>query len=172
MPSGRHPRRQPQRGFTYLLLLFGLAVAGAGFAALGEQWAVAAQRERETELRFRGAEFSRALAAWRDATPAGQPTAPEQLQDLVVDDRHRPPRHHLRRLYTDPFTGKADWDLVTDPKGRILAVSSRSRQPALRHVPALPMRPGADDKALAVGDWLFEADAPVSPPSTANKKTP
>jgi type II secretory pathway pseudopilin PulG len=163
-------RRGPQRGFTYLLLIFLLAVAGAGLAALGQQWAVAGQREREAELRFRGAELGRALALWRDATPPGQADAPQSLQELLVDTRHQPPRHHLRRLYTDPFTGRADWDLLTNPQGRIVAVASRSRQLALRRVPALPLRPGSSESAPAVGDWLFEA--PLAPPVATEKKKP
>jgi type II secretory pathway pseudopilin PulG len=159
-----------QRGFTYLLLIFLLAVAGAGLAALGQQWALAGQREREAELRFRGAEFGQALALWRDATPPGQANAPQGLQELLVDTRHQPPRHHLRRLYTDPFTGRADWDLLTNPQGRIVAVASRSRQPALRRVPVLPLRQGGSESAPAVGDWLFEA--PPASPAVREKKKP
>ncbi len=145
---------RPARGFTYLLLLFVLAITGAGLAALGERWLIVAQRERETELLFRGAQFSRALADYRDATPQGQPAAPEQLDELLVDLRATPPRHHLRRLFTDPFSGRTDWELLRDEKGRIQGLASRSRQPALRRL-ALPLKPGADPRSPTVGDWVF-----------------
>ena len=175
MPSGDIMRQSStarcQRGFTYLLLLFVMAVAGAGFAALGEQWAIAGQREREAELVFRGTQFSQALASWRDATRAGQPIAPLSLQELLVDLRSSPPRHHLRRLFTDPFTGQADWELLLDAQGRVAAVSSRSRQPALRRV-GVGLRDSADDQAPTVGDWLFTAAAPVTPDPRSQKSAP
>ncbi len=175
MPNGdtvvRSGAAQCQRGFTYLLLLFMMAVVGAGFATVGEQWAIAGQREREAELLFRGAQFSQALASWRDAARAGQPMAPLSLQDLLVDVRDSPPRHHLRRLFTDPFTGQADWDLLLDAQGRVTAVASRSRQPALRRV-AVSLRDGADDQSPAVGDWLFTAASPVAQDIRGQKGAP
>lgn len=153
-----------QRGLTYLLLLFALATAGAGLAALGEQWALAAQRDREAELVFRGGQISQALADWRDSSPAAQPAeqrAPLALQDLLVDQRSTPPRHHLRRLYTDPFTGQPNWVLMLDAQGRITGVSSSSRRPALRRV-GVVLRSDADVHRPSVGDWLFMAAAPAA----------
>lgn len=164
MRSGKQPNNSDQRGATYLLLLFVLAAAAAGLAALGEQWALAAQREREAELLFRGQQFSQALADWRDLSPPGPPgqlvqaRAPLTLQALLVDERVSPPRHLLRRLYADPFTGQPDWDLLLDAEGRIKGVASRSRRPALRRV-GVGLREGADDRRPAVGDWVFMAAA-------------
>ena len=172
MRSGELKRGYAQRGATYLLLLFVLAVAGAGMAALGEQWALAAQRERETELLFRGQQISQALADWRDLNPPGQrvePGTPMTLQALLVDERVSPPRHHLRRLYADPFTGQPDWALLLDAEGRINGVSSRSRRPAQRRV-GVVLREGADDTRPTVGDWLFMAAtraAPTAAPASA-----
>ena len=179
MPSGDMPngdvasgemRRAAQRGATYLLLLFMLAVMAAGMAAMGTQWAVAAQRERETELLFRGTQFSRALAGWRDTTPAGQPAAPLMLQDLLVDKRSTPLRHHLRRLYTDPFTAEADWELLRGADGRIVAVASRARLPALRRLHK-PLRAEANPAQPSVGDWLFEASPRTAEPARSPGKT-
>ena len=158
--------RNGERGFTYLLLLFAMAAGGVALAALGEQWVTLMQRDREAELLFRGREIAAALASWRDSTPAGQPVAPEDLQQLLTDTRTTPPRHHLRRLYTDPFTGQADWLLLRDDQGRITAVASRSRQPALAR-PRLPQRAPVSSHRPSVGDWLFEPPEAVSaePPS-------
>lgn len=185
MPSGStaaHPSacaplvlrlHRRQRGATYLLLLFMLAVMAAGMAALGTRWAVAAQREREAELLFRGTQFSRALASWRDATPAGQPAAPMQLEELLQDTRGPVPRHHLRRLFTDPFTGQADWELLRGEDGRISALASRSRQPALRRLHK-PLRAEADPARPAVGDWLFQAEAraPTAASTASSRSDP
>jgi hypothetical protein len=166
-PAARAGHGQ-ERGATYLLLLFMLAIMAAGMAAMGTQWAVAAQRERETELLFRGAEFSRALASWRDATPAGQPTSPLLLEELLEDQRGTTARHHLRRLYADPYTGAADWELLRGADGRIVAVASRARLPALRRVHK-PLRAGADPEKPSLGDWIFEATPrPADPGKTSS----
>jgi type II secretory pathway pseudopilin PulG len=167
--SWRAARRHTRRGYTYLLLLFMLALSGAAMATLGERWTSSAQRERETELLFIGAQFSQALADYREATPPGQPAAPETLHELLVDARSSPPGHPLRKLYTDPWTRQADWVLKRDAEGRIEGLSSRSRQPALRRV-TLPLQPDADPRSPRVGDWLFLAGPP--PPPKPMRETP
>ena len=193
MRSGEPRIRRQQRGATYLLLLFVLAAAGAGMAAMGEQWALVAQREREAELLFRGQQFSQALADWRDlslprpAVETGQKgqtgqtgqtvqlRSPPTLQALLVDDRVSPPRHHLRRLYADPFTGQPDWDLVLDAEGGIEGVASRSRRPALRRVglgAGARLRSGADEDRPAVGDWVFVAAAQAAAVAPAAARSP
>jgi type II secretory pathway pseudopilin PulG len=155
--------RSGERGFSYLLLLFMLAAMGAGLAAMGQQWTVAQQREQEAELLFRGREFSHALAAYRDITPAGQAAAPLTLAELLEDTRLAPPRHHLRRLYIDPFTTQPDWVLQRNAAGRILALHSRSTRPALRRLPPAALREGASAERQTVGDWLFLPAATAAP---------
>lgn len=162
MPIGeRAPRRPPRprtgRGFTYVLLLFSVALLGTGLAALGTQWQVAAQREREAELLFRGLQIRDALQRFNAATPAGTPPLPQALDELLVDGRGLEPRFHLRRLYADPFTGQADWVLLRDAAGGIVGVHSRSQRPALRRhgLPvasraAVPAEQGAAASGLAL----------------------
>lgn len=116
MPTG-------ERGFTYLALLLALAIGGAGAAALGLRWQTQAQREREAELAFRGAEIRRAIARYWAAQAPHE--LPPDLDALLADDRAQPPRHHLRRRYADPFSGRPDWTPVPDPaSGRLAGVAS------------------------------------------------
>lgn len=172
MPTGKRPaprrRCPPARGFTYLLLLFSLAIAGVVLAALGTQWQVAAQRERETELLFRATQIRDALQRFHDQTPDGQARLPRTLDELLTDTRWPEPRHHLRRLYADPFTRAADWQLLREAGGGIVGLHSRSAQPALR-LQGLPAgvqvvqanaertRVNPEDSAsvrpIQVGDW-------------------
>ena len=166
----RAPRRRPhlraERGFTYVLLLFSVALMGAGLAALGTQWQVAAQREREAELLFRGLQIRDALQRYHALTPAGARPLPLALDELLVDQRALAPRHHLRRLYADPFSGQADWALLRLADGGIVGVHSRSQRTALRRhdlpvislaaVPATPATAGTAVQGLA---W-----APPRPP--------
>jgi type II secretory pathway pseudopilin PulG len=144
--------RLRQRGFTYLWLLLVLATGGAGLAALGVRASAAVQRERETELVFRGQEIARAIAAYRAATPGQAKALPESLQLLLEDRRGPQVVHHLRRLYADPFTGEADWVLVRTEDGLIAGVHSRAAVAAFR-VADLPVpRPS---RPLLVSDRLF-----------------
>jgi len=123
-----------QRGFSYLFVLFFVAITAASLAALGQSWSIAVQREKERELEFRGNEIARAIRSYRNSGVGQQ--SPTTLQDLLEDTRSMPARHHLRRLYVDPFTGAADWELTADPAqpGRFSAVRSRSEQDLLKQV--------------------------------------
>lgn len=167
MPTGDRLKRAPPRGFTYLVLLFGLAIGGAGLAALGTQWQLAAQRERETELLFRGLQLRDALQRFHDQTPDGQRALPQSLDDLLTDVRRTEPRHHLRQLYADPFTGRADWVLLRAPDGGISGLHSSTSRPLLRRhglpdgvsapVPAVPAGSPSLAAPLATraSDWHF-----------------
>lgn len=165
MPTGeRQPRRHQsrgQRGFTYLVMLLVLALGAAGASALGTQWRAAAQREREAELLFRGRQIAQALGRYAAATPQGQPRAPERLDELLEDRRGDTPLHHLRRLYADPFTGRADWQLITDASGRVLGVRSRAPHPAWRR--DLPAEVKVARQPSAVADWHFMTEAGPDP---------
>jgi type II secretory pathway pseudopilin PulG len=142
MPTG-------ERGFTYLGLLMALALGGAGLAALGTQWSVGAEREREAELLFRGAEVQRAVGRyWGARTPH---ELPPSMDALLVDRRSQPARHHLRRAYADPFGGQAGWRLVTDPaSGRLLGVASRRER--LHHRRDAPTRFVFEPPAVPVAE--------------------
>ena len=141
-----------QRGFTYLFVLFFVALTAAAMAALGQSWRNAAQRERERELEFRGGEIARAIQIYRQATP-GLEENPRALADLLEDRRGLLVRHHLRQAYPDPFTGQADWQLVPDPADprRFMGVRSRSDQAMLR------TRIGACAQVRLARDCTFRA---------------
>lgn len=120
---------------------------------------------------FRGLEIARAISAYQAATPGDVKTLPESLQDLLDDRRSPKPAHHLRRLYLDPFTGKADWALLTTEDGRIAGVRSRARVVALRTLDLPTPKPG--ERAL-VSDRTFmvtQALAASNPSGAANAAT-
>lgn len=148
------PVRRAQHGYSYLAVLFLVAVTSAGLAALGQAWSTAAQRERERELQFRGQAIANAITSYRKAGAGGMAQLPRSLDDLVEDRRGPVVRHHLRQAYVDPFTGEADWELIpqdADPT-RFTAVRSRSVRPLLRA--AAP-----DGTPLQVArDWVFAAN--------------
>lgn len=162
----KRTRRRAQLGFTYLGLLFFVAISAAALAALGQRWSTAVQRDKERELEFRGQEIARAidsyLKAGQQVRPKQPPAYPASLDDLLEDRRGVRPLHHLRRAYVDPFTGKPDWVLVP-VTGRNLAfqsLHSRSDQPLLRRL-------GDADKPTRASDWVFEAGLAAARPDPA-----
>jgi type II secretory pathway pseudopilin PulG len=117
-----HTQRCRQQGFTYLGLLFLLALF-AGLSALTlEIGSTAAQRKNETELLAIGEEFNRAFEHYYRTTAAGKPAWPGKLDDLVSDPRFPGTVRHLRRLYRNPLTGKAQWGTIPAPGGGIMGV--------------------------------------------------
>lgn len=140
-PGAASRRRRPVGGYTWPLLLFLLALTAAGLGAAADTWWAGAQAEREREWSWRGEQYARALDAWAAATPDGAVARPRTLEQLLIDDRLQPARHHLRRLYPDPWTGRADWLIVRAADGGIVGL--RSRSPRLRTRSDAPDSPSA-----------------------------
>ncbi|QBF26683.1 type II secretion system protein [Pseudomonas tructae] len=122
MPSGK----AGQAGFTYLGVLLLIAVTGMVLAATGTLWSSVAQRERERELLWVGAQYAQALRSYFRSSP-GLAQYPQSLEELLEDNRYPDPRRHLRRLYPDPMTHSDDWGLLRSIDGRITGVYSRSQ---------------------------------------------
>ena len=112
MPTGKR-----QSGYTYLLMLFIVAMAGYALAGLGGSWQAATQREMRREVEFVLDAYGNALAAYRLATPDGKSYRPQRLEELLDDTRSGVRRRHLRRLYANPLSGKHDWRTRRDALG-------------------------------------------------------
>jgi type II secretory pathway pseudopilin PulG len=179
-PPGQAARGRRDRGFTYVVILLAVAFLGIALAAVGTVWALAARREREAELLFVGDAYRSAIAHYYASGP-GAHRFPEKLEDLVEDRRVPLPRRHLRRIYPDPMTGRADWQLIRDPEGGIAGVSSSSPKAPVKRA---NFQPPDDDFAGAecYCDWKFEytparrfrrpRDPAASPTSPVNPTSP
>lgn len=146
--------RGAARGFTYLGLLFAVAIAGVMLAATGVLWRTDGAREREVELLFKGAEIQRALESYFLSTPQEPKRFPLKLEELLEDRRGPVVRRHLRRLYPDPFTGKPDWILVRSPEGRIVGVHSSSTAKPIKRASVHGDFAFGDAKSYR--DWVFK----------------
>lgn len=152
------------RGYTYLFVLFVVATLGLVSARAGVVWQTVTQREREAELLAIGVEMARALARYRGETPAGQPPMPVRLEQLVEDKRFPVPRRHLRRIYRDPLTGRAEWGLVKTGDV-IVGVHSLSPLAPLRR-DELPLELGdAAKSATRYSEWVFLPRLPGALPA-------
>jgi type II secretory pathway pseudopilin PulG len=166
--------KRRQAGYTYLLVLFAVAALGLVAAEAGVVWKTAVRREREAELLVIGVDIARALARYRDASPLGTQPWPSTLEELVEDRRFPVPRRHLRRIYRDPFTGRAEWGLVRQGEA-IVGIFSQAEGVPLRRA-GLPAELGSAAKeAASYADWVFRpraagdaAASPLPPPYEAD----
>jgi type II secretory pathway pseudopilin PulG len=109
-----------------------VALIGLGLASAATLLSTDTQREQELDLLFIGNEFRKAIGSYYENTPGAGKQYPPTLEALVKDDRFAVITRHLRRIYRDPFSGKADWVLVSLPDGRIAGVASRSKKIPLK----------------------------------------
>lgn len=115
-----------QSGFTYLAILFAIAIAGVVLAATGINWSQAAQREKERELLFVGSQLRQAIALYYEKSPGTVKRYPRALSDLLKDERQLGTQRYLRKIYLDPMTRKADWGIEVAPDGGVMGVHSVS----------------------------------------------
>ena len=144
-----------QRGYTYLLVLFVVALIGASLPIAGEMWATAKQREREADLLVAGDAIRRAIASYYTA---GQAQYPPKLEDLIKDPRFPDTRRHLRQLYPDPFSGTTDWALINSPRGGIMGVASASEDAPLKRTGFQGADKVFEEQALRLKDKLRYRD--------------
>lgn len=160
-------------GFAYIALLVTLAGLALILGVATEQIEHASQRDREEQLLFVGSQFRQAIVSYYEKSP-GTKQYPRKLEELLKDNRFPKPVRHLRRIYIDPMTNLADWQLVRSTQGGIIGVHSRSE--------LLPIRTKLDDDLMkAIGDkpvkhysdWKFiyqpsDGSADVVSPANGN----
>ncbi|MFO1318351.1 MAG: hypothetical protein U1F52_01935 [Burkholderiales bacterium] len=129
-----------------------MATLGLGLAMAGQVWHQTALREREADLLFVGDQYRLAISSYYRHSPT-TPEFPRTLEDLLEDKRSPTVRRHLRRLYRDPMSGRAEWGLVRIGD-RIAGVYSLH--------PGVPIRQSGFDAAYAAfseagtyADWKF-----------------
>ena len=139
------------RGFTYLTVLFIVALMGAGYATVGEMWQTASTRDREAELLYVGNQYRRAIERFYLNGPKRYPRS---LEELLKDPRSPTTQRYLRKLYPDPLTGSAEWGLVKAPDGGIMGVHSRSEDVPLKKA-SFKVRDAGFEAAKTYADWKF-----------------
>ncbi|MGK5079778.1 type II secretion system protein [Janthinobacterium sp. HLX7-2] len=155
-----------QRGFTYLGLIILLAILGLVGAAGLKMGSLLQRQAAEQELLDIGGQFSDALYSYAAATPPGQPQQPPSLAALLRDPRFPQVRRHLRKLYVDPVTGRAEWGLLYQPgSNRIIGVHSLSQAAPLKVGNFEARFAGFEGKAH-VSEWQFMMSAQTGPPAS------
>lgn len=158
------------KGFTYLGLLFAVALAGVALALAGIVWQTANKRAKEEQLIFAGGAIRDAISRYYRRTPGGLREFPRTLQDLVEDRRYVTIERHLRKIYMDPFTGKRDWGLIKGAEGRIVGVFSQSREAPVKRE-RFPDIFASFEKANRYSDWRFTAEPDQTTPSATERQS-
>jgi len=152
-------------GFTYLTILFVIAIMGVGLALAGEVWHTAAMREREAALLWTGEQYRRAIERYYLGGPRQYP---RELADLLRDARKAGVQRYLRRLYPDPITNSDDWGIVKAPDGGVMGVYSRSESEPIKEAGFRPAQ-AAFEGAKKYSDWKFTFVPPAAAQPTRSK---
>jgi type II secretory pathway pseudopilin PulG len=102
---------------------------GLGLSVGAEFYATTQQRDKERELLAQGRQFRQAIARYYETqvspNAVNQKQYPTSLEDLLQDSRSLAVKRHLRKIFFDPMTGKAEWGLYQSG-GRVVGVYSLS----------------------------------------------
>ncbi len=159
-----------QSGFSYLWVLMIVAMIGLGLSVAIDVQQTAQQRDKEQELLAIGRQFRVAIERYQNLQVTGRREYPMSLNDLLLDARVTGGRRHLRRIFIDPMTGKAEWGLVR-VAGRIAGVYSLSEKTPIKQAMFEP-----EDAAFAAqekySDWVFTYPADLVQRGAASSTSP
>jgi type II secretory pathway pseudopilin PulG len=159
------------KGFTYMTVLFIVAIIAAGLALTGEVWQTSTMRDKEAELLFIGNQYRRAIQGYYLNGPQRQ--YPRSLEDLLKDPRQPGTVRYLRRIHPDPITER-EFVLIKAPDGGILGVHSESEAAPIKTA-NFKLRDRTFDGTQKYSDWKFlfqPASAPAAgkpPPKPPTK---
>jgi type II secretory pathway pseudopilin PulG len=160
-------------GFTYIAALVMVVIMGILLSQAAQVWSTRMQRERETELLFRGTQVRDAMRRWYNLKPPAVPGSPApaapvvppvvrgnlpDLKALVVDPSMAGKTHFMRPSnLIDPMTGK-EWGLVKDASQKIIGVASTSEAAPLKqgNFP-FDLEPNDFEGKKKYSDWKFDA---------------
>jgi type II secretory pathway pseudopilin PulG len=121
-----------QAGFTYLWVLLLVALMGVGLTVAAEMDSTVSLRDREKALLATGRQFQIAIGHYYEGLQTGgRNEYPASLEDLLQDPRYPGVMRHLRKIFVDPMTGKAEWGLIRIG-GRIVGVHSLSEKTPIK----------------------------------------
>jgi type II secretory pathway pseudopilin PulG len=168
---------QSNAGYTYVAAVVTVVILGIMSAQAAQVWKTTMQREKETELIFRGTQFKNAMRAWygmKDKSTAIAPGRPNltRLEDLVQDPSFAGKKRYLRKLYKDPMTGE-DFVPVKNSAQQVIGVASASEEAPIKqgNFP-LDLEPGDFEGKKKYSEWQFRCDRWPKPAVNGGAKLP
>jgi len=120
-----------ERGVTYLMVMFAIVLMGISLSVVGKQWVIAAKRDHEAELWFRGTRIQNAIARYA-ADYEIMKGIRSHRYPLNLEQLTQRPRRYLQAVYKDPITGQ-DFELIR-VGAEVRGVRSRSKERPLDRV--------------------------------------
>jgi len=145
---------RPQAGFSYVLVMFAVALLAIMAVRLLDIAATNEQRAREADLLYVGNAYREAIGVFYENTPGTVKRYPEQLSDLLQDPRTTTLQRPLRKLYRDPITSDVEWGLVRGGDERITGVYSLSDKAPIK-TGGFPAVLAGFARAKQYRDWHF-----------------
>ena len=143
-----------QRGFSYLVALFMVAILSVVSLRALENTRTNEQRDREAELLQVGQSYREAIRMYYDNTPGAAKQYPPDMQSLLLDERGNITRRYLRKLYRDPITASQDWGIISSESGGVMGVYSLSTQKPIK-IDGFPTELMSFTGAKRYQDWQF-----------------
>jgi type II secretory pathway pseudopilin PulG len=164
-----------QSGFAYVLLLISVAVIGVMAAGAVSIGSTMARRDAEQQLLAIGTEFEAALRSYAGLSASVAAVSPgrgpKTLEDLLKDPRAPGVRRHLRQIYADPLTGKAEWGVTRDELGTIAGVHSLAGGTPIKQAGFSGRWEDFND-AASYRQWVFGMSRPVLPSRSGTATDP
>ena len=162
------PASHRQQGFTYIFVIFLVAMISVALLAGRVVDATETRHNRELALIAIGHQFRDALASYAQSSGGvtGPNAYPTTLDDLIEDKRFPNTRRHLRKLFYDPLTGRQDWGLLRSGD-RIVGIYSLAEGAPLKQA-GFDGNDSSMNGAEKYSDWVFAwpvngVAAPLSP---------
>jgi type II secretory pathway pseudopilin PulG len=89
-------------GYTLIILMFAVFVMSLGLMIAVPVWQTQIQREKESELIFRGKQYVEAVRLFQKKKPG---TFPKELEELLEEKC-------LRKLFSDPVSKDGKWNII------------------------------------------------------------
>lgn len=94
--------RNALQGFTYIGVLFGVALIGLVLGGGAQLASKQLERQRVAQADWALRQYRAALLSYHKAAPGAERKMPSTLEDLLLDRRYLGVVRHLRRLYEVP----------------------------------------------------------------------
>jgi type II secretory pathway pseudopilin PulG len=153
--SLRRAGAQGVSGFTLVGVVVAIAILTILIAAVGPSIATILERDRETELIFRGKQYARAILAFQKRYGR----YPNDLKEMF---KNRP--RTIRQLWKDPMCNCDDWKVIIAGTPEAVPMGSGPNVPGgspPKGVPGLETTPPPGNRPPSTYSNLF---APTAPP--------
>ncbi|UMR30071.1 type II secretion system GspH family protein [Massilia sp. MB5] len=141
-----------QQGFSYLIVMFLVAMLTLASVRALQVTLVNEQREREAELLLVGMAYRNAIRSYYQNATGSARQLPKDGKALLDDGRGQRTEHHLRKRFRDPMTAEA-WEEIYENDFLIGVVSRSSRKPIKKS--GFPPELADFSKARTYRDWKF-----------------